>query len=85
MSLMAKLQKLHHFIDASNSREIDSPLSFIEKAMVPEVPYNKWDDAEFVAEMNCRVIALEDDTDKGSTWEEVNERAKIAVRPKINS
>jgi len=52
-------------------------MSYIEKATEPDVPYNKWDDAAFVAEMDRRVTALEDGTDKGSTWEEVKERAKL--------
>ena len=44
------------------------------------MPYNKWDDAEFVAEMDRRVKALESGTDKGFTWEEVKERARQAVK-----
>lgn len=48
----------------------------IDKAIKPDLPYNKWDDAEFVAEMDRRVKTLEDGTDKGSTWEEVKARAR---------
>ena len=61
---------------------MDKVLGYIEKAMEPDVPYNKWDDPEFIAEMDRRVKALEDGTDKGFTWEEVKERAREAVKAK---
>ena len=82
MTSIAKRQKLHQFIDIANNGDIDGLLKYVEKAMAPDVPYNKWDDAEFVAEMDCRVKALEDGTDKGSTWEEVKERARKTVKSK---
>ncbi len=82
MTTIAKKQKLHQYIDLANKGDIDVLLSYIEKAMEPDVPYNKWDDTEFVAEMDRRVKALEDGTDKGFTWEEVKERARIAAKSK---
>ncbi len=82
MTTIAKKQKLHQYIDLANKGDIDVLLSYIEKAMEPDVPYNKWDDAEFVAEMDRRVKALEDGTDKGFTWEEVKERARQAIKSK---
>ncbi len=84
MTTVAKRQKLHKYIDLANNGDIDVLLGYIEKAMEPDVPYNKWDDAEFVAEMDRRVKALEDGTDKGSTWEEVKERARKAVTSKTS-
>ena len=82
MTSIAKRQKLHKYIDSANNGDIDGLLTYIEKAMEPNIPYNKWDDAEFVAEMDRRVKALEDGTDKGHTWEEVKARARRAVNKK---
>ena len=82
MTSVAKRQKLHKYIDIANNGDIDVLLTYIEKAMEPDVPYNKWDDAEFVTEMDRRVKAMEDGTDKGHTWEEVKERARKAVKSK---
>jgi len=82
MTTIAKKQKLHQYIELANKGDIDVLLSYIEKAMEPSVPYDKWDDAKFVAEMDRRVKALQDGTDKGFTWEEVKERARTAVKSK---
>ena len=82
MTTIAKRKKLHKYIDLANNGDIDVLLSYIEKTMEPDVPYNKWNDTEFVAEMDRRIKTMEDGTDKGSTWAEVKERAKKAVRPK---
>ena len=76
MAPIAKRQRLHQYIDIANNQDIDDLLKYVEKSMDPDVPYNKWDDAEFVAEMEARVRSLEDGTDKGRTWEEVKEKAR---------
>ncbi len=51
MATIAKKQKLHQYIELANKGDIDVLPSYIEKAMEPSVPYDKWNDAEFVAEM----------------------------------
>ncbi len=83
MATIAKRQRLHEYIDIANNHDIDDLLTYVENSMKPvEAPYNKWDDPEFVAEMEARVKALEDGTDKGRTWEEVKERARLAIKAK---
>ena len=39
--------------------------------MEENIPYNKWDDAEFVEMLQRRADALENGTDKGYTLEEM--------------
>ena len=82
MTTTAKKQKLHQYIDLATKGDIDVLLNYVEKAMEPDVPYDKWNDVEFVAEMDRRVEALENGTDKGFTWEEVKERARHAAKSK---
>jgi putative addiction module component (TIGR02574 family) len=81
MTSIAKRQKLHQYIEGiANNHDIDVLLDYIESDMKPEVAYNKWDDADFVAEMERRAKSLEDGTDKGHTWEEVKANARKAVK-----
>ncbi len=82
MTPVTKRQKLHQYIDIANDHDIDLLLGYIEKDMSPDVPYNKWEDAEFVAEMERRVKSLEDGTEKGGTWDEVKEKARQSSLPK---
>jgi hypothetical protein len=82
MAPIAKRQKLHQYIDIANNHDIDDLLKYVENSMEPDIPYNKWDDPEFVAEMEERVKAMENGTDKGRTWEEVKEAARLAIKAK---
>jgi hypothetical protein len=82
MTSITKRQKLHQYIDIANGHDLDELLKYVEKDMEPDVPYDKWDDPEFIAEMDRRIEALENGTDKGGTWEEVKERARQAVKSK---
>ena len=50
--------------------------------MSADIPYNKWEDPAFVAEMEARVRSLEDGTDKGYSWEEVKQMGRDAVNAK---
>ncbi len=52
--------------------------------MEENIPYNKWDDPEFVEMLQRRADALENGTDKGYTWEEVKERARSTKPEHIN-
>ena len=52
--------------------------------MEENIPYNKWDDPEFLEMLQRRADALENGTDKGYTWEEVKERARSTKREHIN-
>ena len=52
--------------------------------MKESMPYNKWDDPEFVEMLQRRADALENGTDKGYTWEEVKERARSMKPEHIN-
>ena len=80
MVTIAKRQKLHQYIDGANNHDIDELFAYVENEMNPgDKPYNKWDDPEFVAEMDRRAKAMEDGTDKGHTWEEVKENARQVV------
>ena len=81
MTSIAKRQKLHQYIDIANNRDIAILLNYIERDMEPDVPYNKWDDDEFVVEMELRLKSMEDGSDKGRTWEEVQERARQSIKP----
>ncbi len=81
MTSIAKRQKLHQYIDIANNRDIAILLNYIERDMEPDVPYNKWDDDEFVVEMELRLKSMEDGSDKGRTWEEVKERARQSIKP----
>jgi len=82
MLIAAKCERLHQYIDIANNKDIDDLLQYMENGMNPDVAFNKWDDAEFVAEMESRVKALEDGTDNGRTWEEVKERARKEMKSK---
>ena len=82
MARITQRQRLHQYIDAANNHDIDDLLNYVEKSMNPDQPYNKWDDAEFVAEMEARIASMEDGTDKGHTWEEVKENARLALKAK---
>ena len=81
MAPIAKRQRLHQYIDTANNHDIDDLLKYVEESMNPDT-YNKWDDPEFVAEMEARVKSMEDGTDKGHTWEEVKENARLAIKAK---
>ncbi len=82
MAPIVKRQRLHQYIEIANNHDIDLLLDYVENSMSPYVPYNKWDDHEFIAEMEARVKSLENGTDKGHTWEEVKEMARQALSAK---
>jgi len=60
-------------------------IMIVPSDMKPDVPYNKWDDPDFVAEMEARVKSMEDGADKGHTWEEVKENARLAIKKSGNA
>jgi len=78
----AKRQKLHQYIDSANNHDIDDLMKYVENGMNPDIPYDKWDDPEFVAEMNDRIKSMESDKDKGHTWDHVKEAARLAIKTK---
>jgi hypothetical protein len=73
---------LHQYIDTANNHNIDNLLKYVENSMQPGIPYNKWDDPEFVTEMEELVKSMENGTDKGHTWEEVKETARQLIKAK---
>jgi hypothetical protein len=55
MLTAAKRERLRQYIDSANNKDIDDLLQYVENGLNPDVAYNKWDDAEFVAEIESRV------------------------------
>jgi hypothetical protein len=82
MTIAARKQQLHQYIDIADEVKINAIFEYIESNIEPasQKPYDKWDDPEFVSMIERRTKALEDGTDKGLTWEEVKQRARSSVK-----
>jgi hypothetical protein len=80
MTTTAKRHKLHDLIDAVGDEEIEKLYSILDEQLVNR--YKWWEDDEFVAELEQRVIDVETGKDKGFTWEEVKENARLSRQVK---
>ena len=80
MAPIEKRQLLHQYIDNANNHDVDTLFDYIDNGMNPDLPYNKWEDPEFVQEMDKRVNELESGLDKGYTWDEVKALARKSVK-----
>ncbi len=66
-----------------NTKQKKAVLTVV-KAFVegPEQEINPWKDADFVAEMDRRMVELERGKVKGRTWDEVKQSARQEVKSK---
>lgn len=69
MTVAAIKEKLHDYISEADDDKIKALYTLLEDQMNPSL--NWWDDVEFVAELDERAKRLENGTDKGYTWNEV--------------
>ena len=82
MTTAARKQQLHQYIDIADEVKIEAIFEYIANNIEPtgQKPYDKWDDPDFVSMIERRTRALEDGTDKGLTWDEVKQRARLSVK-----
>ncbi len=70
-------KKLHDYVDSAEEEKIKAIYTVLENDI--NAVYGHWDDPEFVAEMDSRVRELESGEVKGSTWQEVKQRALQSI------
>ncbi len=70
-------KKLQNYIESAEEEKIKAIYTVLENDI--NAVYDHWDDPEFVAEMDSRVRELESGEVKGSTWQEVKQRALQSI------
>ena len=75
MTTQAIRERLHHFIDEADEKQLKNIFALIEDHAVVA---NWWEDDAFVAELDERVRRYEQGIDRAYTWEETE--ALIAER-----
>jgi len=70
-------KKLQNYIASAEEEKIKAIYTVLESDI--NAVYGHWDDPEFVAEMDSRVRELESGEVKGSTWQEVKQRALQSI------
>jgi len=70
-------KKLQNYIESAEEEKIKAIYTVLENDI--NAVYGHWDDPEFVAEMDSRVRELESGEVKGSTWQEVKQRALQSI------
>jgi len=70
-------KKLQNYIASAEEEKVKAIYTVLESDI--NAVYGHWDDPEFVAEMDSRVRELESGEVKGSTWQEVKQRALQSI------
>jgi putative addiction module component (TIGR02574 family) len=80
MTTAAKREKLHHFIDTADDKQVKSIYSIFEDQIAPK--YDHWEDEEFLNEIDQRIQDYESGKDKGLSWDEVKTKARNELKAK---
>ena len=71
-------KKLHSYIDIAHEKKLIAIYTMVEDEIGES--YNKWNDKDFVKEMNRRMSELETGKIKSHTWDEVKKRSMKKVK-----
>ena len=83
MSTAAVLDRqINSYLGRLNTKQKRAVLTVVKTFAEEGEQGNHWADTNFVAEMDSRAEALETGRVKGSTWNEVKQKARQASKPR---
>lgn len=75
-------KKLHRYIDTADERKLQGIYMIVQEEI--ESPYDKWEDNNFLKEMNSRVTDLSNGKAKSFTAIESIDLAKKVLKKKVS-
>ena len=82
MTTAAIREKLHEYIRVADDKKLKAIYTILESEI--EDPYDHWNDAVFVEEMERRSKEMENGKVKTYSWNEVQKKAKQALQKARN-
>lgn len=75
-------RQINNYLEHLTAKQKKAVLTVVKTFAEEQEEYDHWKDKEFFAEMERRSKEMESGAVKGYTWEEVKQKARLAIKTK---